>query len=86
LEQLLESQAAIGMPEEASSRWLLTGFSEFVRDFKEAYRNFNSWKTISSQTQSIGLIRTLTKIFISRHYLSRVQLKLSATASCIKQG
>jgi hypothetical protein len=31
-EQLSESQAAIGMPEEASSRWLLTGFSQFVSD------------------------------------------------------
>jgi hypothetical protein len=39
-QQLLESQAAIGTPEQASWRKVLAGFSLLVSDFKESSENF----------------------------------------------
>jgi hypothetical protein len=39
-EQLLESQAAIGKPEQATRRELLEGFSQLVSDFLEVSRNY----------------------------------------------
>jgi hypothetical protein len=40
LEQILESQAAIGKPEKASCSWLLEGFSQLLTDFIKESRNF----------------------------------------------
>jgi hypothetical protein len=59
------------MPEQASSRWLLAGFSQFVRDFKEAYRTF---------------ILDVLHIKTGKNCGKPSAVIHKSTASCIKQG
>ncbi len=85
-EQLLESQAANGKPEQVL-KGLLEGFLKLETDFIEASR---SWIFFTNRQQKMALIqkvlfgwfRTFTKIFIRWHYHFHIVCKCLRVQVC----